>query len=225
MSKIIVKPNRQKDGRFFEGLPFPKANAVFKHEVISLLDVITDPNTSVLLRQSLVNYVIIRSVALIENFLSNNIKKLIDERDIDISHLVKNLSEVDNLCKEHNMSKGRLVAGSLNLVNYDGIQNAIGILLGIDFFKVVKAKSTDYPIREVKGAIYLHKNWDKFIKIFDLRHDIVHGLQNPRLTNRQVRSLCDNALAMIDASSWISHPEFFELEKELLSRCGYVEKG
>ena len=47
--------------------------------------------------------------------------------------------------------------------------------------------------------------------MFQLRHDIVHDLQNIKINDSKIISFCDNVMNFIDATSWVS---YFFLEKE-----------
>jgi hypothetical protein len=70
----------------------------------------------------------------------------------------------------------------------------------------------------VKGAISLEKNFEQFKAIFDLRHEIVHGMKDVNLSIRKFSSLVDNTINSLDAASWICDPEF----KNRGSRVIYV---
>jgi hypothetical protein len=56
--------------------------------------------------------------------------------------------------------------------------------------------------RELKGlgTKYLYKNWKDFEGIFEIRHKIIHGMTNFRLSNTRVFRFCDYTLNFLSAA-------------------------
>ena len=49
----------------------------------------------------------------------------------------------------------------------------------------------------------MNENWDNFEKIFYTRNEIVHNMKDVNLSLKEIISLCDNALNVMEAASYI----------------------
>jgi hypothetical protein len=182
-------------------------------EIVPLFKTLANSNTDPKLRQSLVNYVVIRLVSSIENFFSNEIRRLIDCGDFDLSSLVRDMSEFDKVCTPV-YTRGKLIGCGFNFANSDAIQDVASELLKLDFFDTVRTLDRLDPYWHIKGTLTLEENWFNFLAMFELRTDIVHALADAKLTDIELMSLCDNTMNVLDAAAWIFHKDFL-FEKEL----------
>lgn len=162
------------------------------------------------------NYVIIRLVSMMEIFFTNQARRIVDEQQLDISDLVDEKSLQEALSK--GQSKGQLIATNFDFARYSEISRVFSKFLIIDFFGTVKALDARDRYWYVVGAISMDKNWDKFQDMFELRNDIVHEMKNADMKNRDIRSLCDNVMNVIDAAFWIFHSEFPKYEQALVTK-------
>ena len=79
----------------------------------------------------------------------------------------------------------------------DEIKFVFSTMLGIDDYLLeIKKESVDYAssysyeIAHIKHTNPLHKKWDDFEKVFELRHDIVHHNKHYKLNYSEIRNCC-----------------------------------
>lgn len=154
---------------------------------------------------------------MIEYFFSNIVRRMVDERKLDVSKFF------DDKSLEEKMKEGRtadqIAVSTFDYANYDQIQYSVSGLLDLDdFFGTVRALDKGDPYKYVIGAILLEKNFEESKAMFDLGNDIVHGMKDANLSSRKLSSLADNTMNVLDAASWICHPKFFEIDKELVNK-------
>lgn len=215
VSKKRVRVNRRKMSRLRNDL-WIRYERDFDNEIRPILKMLPDKQMADGIKQSLRNYVIIRLVSLMECFFSNIARRMVDEQKLDVTSLVdhKSLQEVI----EKGLTVGQLVATNFDFTNYSTISKFFSKLLQLDFFKTVQALDKRDRYWFVVGAISLDKNWSEFERMFELRNDIVHAMKNATLSNRAIRSLCDNTMNVMEAAIWICHPDFPHYDKELAER-------
>jgi hypothetical protein len=49
----------------------------------------------------------------------------------------------------------------------------------------------------------VNKNWHNFERTFEIRNDIVHKMKEANLATPQMVSICDNALNVMEAASFV----------------------
>jgi hypothetical protein len=219
MGKKKARFDKRKMRRLHYGPEWPTVNQPFEDEIKPILRALKNSQLKVSVRRSLENYLVIRLVSMIEYFFSNIVRRMVDERKLDVSKFF------DEKSLEEKMKEGRtadqIAVSTFVYANYDQIQYSVSGLLDLDdFFGTGRALDKGDPYKYVIGAILLEKNFEEFKEMFDLRNDIVHGMKDANLSisNRKLSSLADNTMNVLDAASWICHPKFFEIDKELVNK-------
>jgi len=138
-------------------------------------------------RKILINYFLIHFVSIIENFCKNKVISLIDDNDLDINSLFSRNEMVINIetineIKKKGFTKGRLTAINFNFQNPDDINYVFSRLFSINLFETIfgyveikNNKKDDEITLMLKDLI---KKWDEFLKLFDIRNQIVHSLKS-----------------------------------------------
>ncbi len=206
MRKKRAKYDERKMMRRHFRKEWPLVDQSFEKEIKPLLGALKNSDLDTRVRGSLGNYLIIRLVSMMEYFFSNKVAKIVDERDLDASRILDEESLEEQ--KKQGHAAGQIVLSTFSYENYDQIQYVFSALLDLDFFGTVRALDSGNPYKYVKGAISLEKNFEEFKAIFDLRHEIVHGMKDANLSIRKFSSLVNNTINVLDAASWICHPEF-----------------
>ena len=90
------------------------------------------------------------------------------------------------------------------------------------FFDAIKKLDWYDPYRHYKGTRSLNKNWCNFEHMFDLRNEIVHSMKTTDLSVKEITSLCDNSLNVMDAGDLIglmeSMDEIVRIMKSKISK-------
>lgn len=138
------------------------------------------------IRIFLTNYLIVRSVSIFENFLLNEAYRLTkgNRRSKELfSSIQTNASLADQVISTYSFMK------------LDEVNRVFSALLHIEnFLSAIKEESIeyapDYSLEDahIKNTNPLHKNWDTFLKIFDLRHDIIHHNKHFNLDYTNIRN-------------------------------------
>jgi len=219
LSRIKPRIDKRKLAKLHYSLEWPRAKRYYIHEMTPILDKLLDDTFDSRLRKPLTKYLIISNVSVIEDFLSNLIRRIIDENDLDISELITD--EIKTILQEkqfQKLTKGEVIAASYGYANLKHIDYVFSKLLKFPFIEYILRISREDPARDIKGAILLHKNWEKFEEMFDARNKIVHAMADVQLSNRAIISLCDNTLSFMDIASALREPSYC---KELVDKYGY----
>lgn len=161
---------------------WPRANRFYKTEVLPLLRYIISNQETRLSNNTFKKYLIISCVSLIEYYLTLQIRKYVDEQDIDLFKLDAKYRK--KLTKRPDITKGQSIIGQTDFTStYNINEIAASILkqdinfnnLNMDFFDAVKKIDWYDPYKYVKGfdnaeiieAVKpLTENWDNFIDMF-----------------------------------------------------------
>jgi hypothetical protein len=77
----------------------------------------------------------------------------------------------------------------------------------MDFFEAIKKVDALMPfIRFVKGARSLSHTWDDFINIFELRTEVVHDMKEIDMSDRRLKSCCNNTMTFLSAAIFVVDP-------------------
>ena len=96
--------------------------------------------------------------------------------------------------------------------------------INMDFFNAVKKIDWYDPYKYVKGfdnaeiieAVKpLTENWDNFVDMFELRHKIIHEMNDDFIPIGKLASMCDSTMNFIDAADFIF---MMEHRKDVLER-------
>jgi hypothetical protein len=219
VGKNKARVNKRKMKRLHYGDDeWPRVNRTFKTEIKPILRVIRNPRLRARTRESLQNYLVIRLVSMTDYYFTNIVRRLVDERNLDASKVLQKKSLKEEVKKGQHTAGEFLATGYQNYSNCKDVQKVLSKLLDIDFMSTIRELDRTDNYTYVKGAISLDNNWDEFRRMFDLRDDIAHQMEDSKLSTTQVLSLADNTMNFLDAASWICHPEFFNYESNRIVR-------
>jgi len=163
---------------------------------------------------------IICGVGMIEKYATHSVKKIIDKSNLDITAICHEERIGKYESAKYHASKGEFIASSCNFGNLGVINRVFTHIvnsktelkqLNMNFLELVKKLNWYDPYKYLENTRSLHLNFQNLDRMFQLRHNIVHDLQNIRIDDSKIFSFCDNVMNFIDAASWIS---YFFLEKE-----------
>ena len=171
-------------------------------EVHPILREIKSRKKNDIIRVSLTNYLIIRLVSSFECYLINRAQRYVEAYNTDLSIL---FDEV----RDDRKPKGKIVASSFNYANLNDVNYVFSKLLNMDFLSEVKKWSEInfrdyyYESEHILWASPLHRNWNNFIQIFELRDQIVHKMKKFVLHYKEIRNLAENILDFLVTCSVI----------------------
>jgi len=153
-------------------------------------------------RIALTNYLIVRSVTMLEHFLVNELKKFVDahEDQIDINDFITNPKDFK---KE---SKSKILISTFSYSNPKDIQFIFSGLLKINFFDEIKQESKEYApyfsleLEHIPYTKPIHKNWEEVLQTFMIRHNIVHNNKLVNLPYHKIRNLVGGMMQLIHCS-------------------------
>lgn len=201
------------------------AERFYNREMRPVLEYVFDERLEESVKVSLRKYLIISSVSLIEDFLSHLIVRVIDQNKMPIASIIDtpNESKAEEKVKKFSkkvgktVTKGEYVGSSYNFANPDIIRDLFTRLLrldkkfgklNMDLFEAVKKVDWYNPYKYVKGRRPLHKNWNRFMEMFELRNQIVHNMKEVELSKVILSSNCDNTMNFLEAAIFIVDPMF-----------------
>jgi hypothetical protein len=171
---------------------WPRANSFYEIEMMPLLAYIDINDDHQLITKIVKKYLIISCVSLIEYYMMLQIKKYVDEQNIDLSKLDTKYEK--KLAKYPDITKGQSIIGQTDFTSTYNINEIATSILGQDdkfksldmkFFDAVKKIDWYDPYRYVRGfdnaeiieAVKpLTENWNNFMDMFELRHKIIHEM-------------------------------------------------
>jgi hypothetical protein len=195
------------------------------NQIEPILDKLYDKNFDEKIKLTLRNYLIVSLVSSMEYFFRNEARRIVDEQDKDITLLFSGdipipISSLDQLIKEKSITKGNIVASSINFANLDDIHDTFSNLLKInDFFDYVTKLERSNPSRYVRRGHGPPIDIDikKLREAFSLRNEVVHAMRQVELSNNQLVSRWDNVMNIMDAAIAIFDPT---LRKSLDKQVG-----
>lgn len=166
-------------------------------EVNAILDILFYNSYHKGFRRMLANYAIIVMVSGIEHYTRHFVRKLIDENNIDISQFFEGDIELFLNQKRQELgrtiTKGHLFSMSYDFTNQKELNNVMSRLLGLDFFETIKLLDDDKDSFKFHArSRSMHANMHNFVKLFEMRNNIIHGLKRYSLKPTQIRSLAEN---------------------------------
>jgi hypothetical protein len=213
VGKIKGQLNERKQSRFKKGPVFKRIKAIWAEEMIPILAALDSTDTDEGLKQGLRKYLVIMLVSIVEEYLMHVASRIIDEDKLDVSKVAESeivvpLSKIEYL-KKADVTLGKIIASGVNFTNPANMNDFFSRLLNYkDFLDVIrKLDEQDTVVLYFTNAVALYKNWDNFMAMFDLRDAVVHGMQEVKLSNRQLLSLCDNVMDFIENASLACDPK------------------
>jgi hypothetical protein len=213
---------------------WPRANEFYHTEMLPLLYFIRTTNFQFvqLSNNTFKKYLIISCVSLIDWYMTQQIRKYVNEQHIDISKLQLNKKYEKMLLDYPDITKGQCVIAQNDFTNSYNINRLATLVLrqykefnniNMDFFDAVKKLDWYDPYKYIKinnaeiveGVKPLTENWDIFLYMFKLRHKIIHEMNDDFIPIGKLASMCDSTMNFIDAADFI-----FSLEhrKSVLER-------
>ena len=164
-------------------------------------------------------YLITSCVSLIDYYITLKLSKYIDEENINITTFGLKRKYEKMLLDYPNMTRGQFVIAQNDFTNSHNINKIATLVLkqdkefnniNMDFFDAVK--KIDWYDPYIKGfdnaeiieAVKpLTENWDNFIDMFELRHKIIHEMNEAFIPIGKLASMCDSTMNFIDAADFI----------------------
>ena len=157
-------------------------------ELNSIIDGVKNSKFEDGISKSLTNYVIIRSISLIEHFCRNLTREAIDEYDFEPDEIFENnevlvnISDLKKIKENEQLSLGRIISNHINFQDWDNIHNTFSTLLkGKDFRDRLKELG-----KKATGSVYgikLELDLNVIYELFELRHNIVHKMSEKKIVN------------------------------------------
>jgi hypothetical protein len=103
--------------------------AFLNNQVEPIFNKLYDENFDEKIKPALRNYLIVSLVGAMEYFFRNEARRIVDDYDKDITLLFSGdipipISSLDQLIKEKSITKGNIVASSINFANLDEIHKS-----------------------------------------------------------------------------------------------------
>ena len=215
---------------------WPRANRFYYNEIIPLLYYMDATGISLLqvFNNVFKKYLITSYVSLIDYYVTLKITNYIDEENINIATFGLKRKYEKMLLDYPTMTKGQYVAVQNDFTNLYNINKIATLVLrqdkefndiNMDFFDAVKKIDWYDPYKYVKdfdnaeiieAVKPLTENWDNFVDMFELRHKIIHEMNDDFIPIGKVASMCDRTMNFIDAADFIFMMEHRESVLERL---------
>lgn len=203
MGKKRLVISRQKLRHRNPKFEYPIIQKIAGSEAATIIDnILFEPKYSKPFKKMQSNFLIVTLVSAIEYDVRHFVRKFIDENHIDVSRFFKD--DIQTFLKkpdlERKVSVGHLFSMTYYFGNPDVINDVLSDLLGVDFFETIKLLDAE-PGMEFsiyRRARRLHTNWANFIRMFEMRNNIVHDLKRYDLKPTQMRSLANNTFMFVE---------------------------
>jgi len=182
------------------------------HEMEPILDALQNQNIPIDIKNCLKNCLIISLVSTIEVYFRSVATKSIDKWNTDISKVVQEevripLSAFEYISKG-NITRGSLVASNFSFAQPSDINEFFSKALSIKCFEILKEFDRLDPSNYFPYAASLNRNWKSFMQMFELRNSLVHDKQPITLSPKQLKSLCNCTMNLLDAAQIVCNKEF-----------------
>ena len=214
---------------------WPRANRFYYTEMMPLLYYIDSTGISLvqLFNNTFKKYLITSCVGLIDYYITLKISKYIDEENINIATFGLKRKYEKVLLEYPNMTRGQFVIAQNDFTNSHNINKIATLVLrqdkefnniNTDFFDAVKKIDWYDPYKYIKGfdnaeiieAVKpLTENWDNFLYMFELRHKIIHEMNEDYIPIGKLASMCDSTMNFLDAADFILN---IDHRKDVLKR-------
>ena len=180
---------------------WPRVRVYAVHEMKPMIEEIKKRHLNDVIRKSLVNYSIIRSVSIFEMYLLNLAHRLARNDSDKTKNLFSDIKP--------SMTLEDQLVSVFSFTNLGDINNVFSNFLDGDFLSEIKKESIDYApdywyeSEHIPYTKPLHKNWDEFIKIFEIRNDIIHHNKLVNFEYSYLRNLLGNTMQFLMCASGI----------------------
>jgi len=176
---------------------------IFKpQEVDPILSDIKNRKKGDPIRKALCNYLIVRTVSIFEFYMLNSAGRIADNDKVSAKKLFTKIRS--------DIPVGHQIASSFNFADISVVNDVMTKLLGKDFLKAVYNQSIEYypdyylEMEHVTYTRALHNNWEKVLKIFDYRNNIVHQNRLYDFKYSEIRNLIGGTLQFIMCSLMVA---------------------
>ena len=119
---------------------------------------------------------------------------MVDNNNLDTSKLFEgtiafNVNDLDQLIRDEKLTKGRIVASTFNFMNLDETESVFSKLLERKFLHYVKMLNDINQTRQIFDGPPIPLDYQKLREGYDLRHQVVHELEDVKVTKTKVRDL------------------------------------
>ena len=194
---------------------WPRVRVYAVHEMKPIVAEIKKRYPNDVIRKSLVNYSIIRTVSVFEIYLLNLSHRLARHDPDKTKNLFSDIKTSETL-------ENQLVS-VFSFTKLEDINNVFSNFIDEDFLTKIQKESVEYAPDywyESEHMPYtkpLHKNWDEFIKIFEIRHDIIHHNKLVNFQYSYLKNLLGNTMQfLMCASGIVPHISPYASEQEEL---------
>jgi len=163
-------------------------------EMRLLLEEIKDRKMDDALRTLLMNYLIVRIVTIFEVFMLNLAVRYIQQNP-QVATEVLDKPKIDDTI-------GQQLASTYSFMDKENVNMIFSGFIGKHFFREIRKRSVEYAsdycyeFEHIRFASPLHKNWEKFERIIELRHGIIH--QNKLVVHYQWKYYRDMIESVLD---------------------------
>lgn len=178
--------DKRKKNALFNGRLYPRLVRYTSREITPILKEIKLRKKNDKVRIALSNYLIVKAVSVFENFLLNQAYRL-SKRN---SRSKKLFSQIQT-----NATISDQIISSFSFMNLDDVNHVFSVLLDVDdYLEEIKSESVryadsyQYEYAHIKYTNPFHKNWNIFLKVFEIRHDIVHHNRQHVFDYSQIRN-------------------------------------
>ena len=181
---------------------------LYESEVEPIIRLLGTDSLAGTIKQSLRKYLISLLISSIEYFFKNESRLVVDNNDLDTSRIFEGkisftVTDLDQLLKDKRLTKGSIVASSFNFMNLDEIDGLFSDLLDMKFLQYVQMLNDVDQTRQVFDGHPIPIQRRRLWETFQLRHEIIHELKDPRLSKTRVLELWDNVLNIMEIANTV----------------------
>ncbi len=181
-----------------------QVSALYGKEIESLIKMLLDKSLNESLKEALRKYLLVKVFAALEYFFRNEVKKLVDKNNLDITLLFQGetktlITKFDKIVREKSATRGNIVVSSFSFVNFDHIDFVFSKLLCLESFLdyIIKLNDMDQT-RQVLDGHPLPIEYEKLKKAYRLRNEIVHEVSDVKTSNSMIIALWDNLFNIVE---------------------------
>ncbi|MCA9813259.1 MAG: hypothetical protein KC483_10440 [Nitrosarchaeum sp.] len=200
--------NNRKLRALIESNIMPRLNFFAEQEIRPILKEIKNQKHGNIVRVTLTNYLLIRTITFFEIYMKTHAYKLAKDHPSRAKNLFYTIL-VDEPIQDQ-------VVSSFNFSNLGDINTVFTSLHNVDnYLEAIKYESETYggyfyEDPHIKYTKPLDKNWNQFKQIFELRNDIVHSDANLYLKYSEIRDFTGNIIQFILCSFTVAIWDFPE---------------
>jgi len=143
--------------------------------------------TDSIIKNALIEYVIIKTVSIFENFFKSMAHLIGSDISIELDKVLK---------KGFEENRGKALADSFHHSNPEVVVDMYRKLLNRDiiedaetYFDNFNNEGIEHEIYHIRNIPLLSKNWDNFYKLFRYRNKIIHEFFSPSIKYSELRKM------------------------------------